>query len=91
MRRKRRNRELAQGELVVFDITLNMSRDGVAITTTCRAGSANISEDDALQTKTNEVTDALRRTTTIMQAELERSVLSVQMLGKFSDTTLGIH
>jgi len=39
------------------------------------------SEDDALQTKTNEVTDALRRTTTIMQAELERSVLSVQMLG----------
>jgi len=39
------------------------------------------SEDDALQTKTNEVTDALRRTTTMMQAELERSVLSVQMLG----------
>jgi hypothetical protein len=40
-----------------------------------------LSEDDALQTKTNEVTDALRRTTTLMQAELERSVLSVQMLG----------
>lgn len=37
--------------------------------------------DDALQTKTNEVTDALRRTTQLMQAELERSVLSVQMLG----------
>ena len=39
------------------------------------------SGDDALQTKTNEVTDALRRTTTLIQAELERSVLSVQMLG----------
>lgn len=37
--------------------------------------------EDALQTKTNEVTDALRRTTLVMQAELERSVLSVQMLG----------
>lgn len=44
---------------------------------------ANISGEDALQTKTNEVTDALRRTTQLMQAELERSVLSVQMLGKF--------
>lgn len=40
--------------------------------------------DDALQTKTHEVTDALRRTTTLMQAELERSVLSVQMLGPSS-------
>jgi hypothetical protein len=38
--------------------------------------------DDALQTRTNEVTDALRRTTQTMQTELERSVLSVQMLGK---------
>lgn len=37
--------------------------------------------DDALQTKTNEVTDVLRRTTQLMQTELERSVLSVQMLG----------
>lgn len=48
----------------------------------CRS-SANVSGEDALQTKTNEVTDALRRTTQLMQAELERSVLSVQMLGKF--------
>lgn len=40
--------------------------------------------DDALQTKTNEVTDALRRTTQLLQTELERSVLSVQMLGTFS-------
>jgi protein transport protein SEC20 len=37
--------------------------------------------EDEVQTKSNEVTDALRRTTQIMQAELERSVLSVQMLG----------
>jgi hypothetical protein len=43
-----------------------------------------INRDDALQTRTNEVTDALRRTTQTMQTELERSVLSVQMLGKFS-------
>ena len=40
--------------------------------------------DDALQTKTNDVTDALRRTATMMQSELERSVLSVQMLGAYS-------
>lgn len=41
----------------------------------------NGSGDDELQTKTNEVTVALRRTTALMQTELERSVLSVQMLG----------
>lgn len=40
--------------------------------------------EDALQTRTNEVTDALRRTTQTMQAELERSVLSVQMLGTYT-------
>lgn len=43
-------------------------------------GYGNAGEDE-VQTKSNEVTDALRRTTQIMQAELERSVLSVQMLG----------
>lgn len=37
---------------------------------------------DEVQTKTNEVTDALRRTLGTMQVELERSVLSVQMLGE---------
>ncbi|ORY35630.1 Sec20-domain-containing protein [Naematelia encephala] len=42
--------------------------------------------DDALQSKTNAVTDALRRTTTLMQAELERSVLSVQMLDQSTST-----
>jgi len=31
----------------------------------------------------NEVTDALRRTIGVMQGELERSVLSSQMLGAF--------
>jgi len=44
--------------------------------------------DDALQTRTNEVTDALRRTTQTMQTELERSVLSVQMLGQSSVPSL---
>nr|XP_019044599.1 hypothetical protein I302_06512 [Kwoniella bestiolae CBS 10118]OCF23529.1 hypothetical protein I302_06512 [Kwoniella bestiolae CBS 10118] len=38
--------------------------------------------DDELQTKTNEVTVALRRTTELMQTELEKSVLSIQTLGK---------
>lgn len=38
-------------------------------------------EQDAVQTKTNEVTDALRRTLGTMQVELEKSVMSVQMLG----------
>ncbi|KAK8854823.1 hypothetical protein IAR55_003562 [Kwoniella newhampshirensis] len=42
--------------------------------------------DDELQTKTNEVTTALRRTTALMQTELERSVLSVQMLESSSQT-----
>lgn len=40
------------------------------------------SGEDAVQTKTNEVTDALRRTTQLLQTELERSVLSSQMLGE---------
>lgn len=43
---------------------------------------ADNSGDDALQTKTNEVTDALRRTTQMLQTELERSVLSTQMLSE---------
>lgn len=34
------------------------------------------------------MTDALRRTTQTMQAELERSVLSVQMLGTFLSSSL---
>ncbi|WWC71621.1 uncharacterized protein I206_105579 [Kwoniella pini CBS 10737] len=36
--------------------------------------------DDELQTKTNEVTIALKRTTELMQIELEKSVLSIQTL-----------
>ncbi|WVR07452.1 hypothetical protein IAU60_004493 [Kwoniella sp. DSM 27419] len=44
--------------------------------------------DDELQTKTNEVTMALRRTTALMQTELERSVLSVQMLESSTQTLL---
>lgn len=40
-------------------------------------------QDDALQTKTNEVTDALRRTAATMRAELDRSVLATQLLGSW--------
>ena len=37
--------------------------------------------EDALMKANHDVTDALRRTVGLMQNELERSVLSVQMLG----------
>lgn len=39
------------------------------------------SSDDALMKANDDVTDALRRTINLMQGELERSVLSSQMLG----------
>lgn len=38
--------------------------------------------DDALMKAHNDVTDAFRRTTTLMQQELERSVLTSQMFGE---------
>ncbi|WWC63237.1 uncharacterized protein I303_105837 [Kwoniella dejecticola CBS 10117] len=44
--------------------------------------------DDELQTKTNEVTTALRRTTALMQTELEKSVLSIQTLESSTQTLL---
>ncbi|WVQ68140.1 uncharacterized protein L199_006346 [Kwoniella botswanensis] len=44
--------------------------------------------DDELQTKTNEVTVALRRTTELMQTELEKSVLSIQTLESSTQTLL---
>ncbi|KAJ9101145.1 hypothetical protein QFC21_003363 [Naganishia friedmannii] len=43
-------------------------------------------QDDALQTKTNEVTDALRRTAATMRAELERSVMATQLLDESTQT-----
>ncbi|WOO81284.1 Protein transport protein SEC20 [Vanrija pseudolonga] len=52
---------------------------------------ASVGGDDALQTKTNEVTDALRRTTQLLQAELERSVLSTQMLDESTRTIKSTH
>lgn len=36
---------------------------------------------DELQGKTNEVTDALRRTTQLMRIELDKSVMATQLLG----------
>lgn len=38
--------------------------------------------DDPVQAKTNEVTDALRRTVGTMKSELERSVMVTQMFGE---------
>ena len=43
--------------------------------------------DDALMKASNDVTDSLRRTMGLMQQELERSVLSTQMLGEYSKYT----
>jgi protein transport protein SEC20 len=40
------------------------------------------SKDDELMSATSNVTDGLRRTRQLMEQELERSVLSTQMLGK---------
>lgn len=48
-------------------------------------------QDDALQTKTNEVTDALRRTAANMRAELERSVMATQLLGQYFGGVLSHH
>lgn len=43
----------------------------------------HIHRDDALMKASNDVTDALRRTLGLMQSELERSVLSHQILGSY--------
>ncbi|KAJ9126074.1 hypothetical protein QFC24_002346 [Naganishia onofrii] len=47
---------------------------------------SGLGQDDALQTKTNEVTDALRRTAANMRAELERSVMATQLLDESTQT-----
>jgi protein transport protein SEC20 len=41
-----------------------------------------MSSEDALMTASNNVTEALQRTIALMQGELEKSVLSTQLLGK---------
>ena len=43
--------------------------------------------DDALMSATSDVTEGLRRTMQLMQQELDRSVLSNQMLGALSCTS----
>lgn len=40
--------------------------------------------EDALMKANDDVTEAMRRTLALMQGELERSVLSAQMLGTFA-------
>lgn len=47
--------------------------------------------DDALMEANDNVTEALRRTITLMQGELERSVLTTQMLGKAYHPHQGTH
>jgi len=48
--------------------------------------SSEKSTDDALMKANSDVTDALRRTVSLMQAELERSVLTTQMLDSSTAT-----
>ncbi|THH05180.1 hypothetical protein EW146_g9972 [Bondarzewia mesenterica] len=48
-----------------------------------KQGSSDRTTEATLMKVNNDVTDALRRTMGLMQGELERSVLSVQMLGAF--------
>jgi len=52
-----------------------------------KAVSGEKTAEDALMTANNDITEALRRTINLMQGELERSVLSTQMLD-VSTTTL---
>ena len=44
--------------------------------------------EDALMKATNDVTEALQRTLGLMQGELERSVLSTQLLGAHTSPSL---
>lgn len=44
--------------------------------------------EDALMQATNDVTEALQRTIGLMQGELERSVLSSQLLGNAQSTSI---
>ena len=46
--------------------------------------------EDALMTTSNNVTEALQRTLTLMQGELEKSVLSSQLLGE-SHVQFAVH
>jgi hypothetical protein len=60
-----------------YDFESSVSRDY----DTHAHASGRSDDDDPLQAKTNEVTDALRRTVGTMKAELERSVQVTQMFG----------
>ena len=43
---------------------------------------SKLSRDDAVMKASHDVTDSMKRTIALMQSELERSVLSSQLLGK---------
>lgn len=58
-----------------------------SMTYTAQVFTLQFPSEDALMRATNDVTEALQRTIGIMQGELERSVLSSQLLGKPSTST----
>lgn len=74
--------ELLRSSAVKEKHTLNEKSPYVSCFSYLRPGQADCANsEDPLMKANNDVTDALRRTMTLMQGELERSVLSTQMLG----------
>jgi protein transport protein SEC20 len=64
--------------------SLSRSRREELLTSSAVSEKRNLNEkvtDDALMAASDDVTDAMQRTMALMQGELERSVLSAQMLG----------
>ncbi|KAG8958936.1 hypothetical protein FRC03_008684 [Tulasnella sp. 419] len=59
---------------------------GVHATSSTPSEKGSLSGEDALMRANNDVTEALRRTTALMQQELERSVLTAQMFDESSRT-----
>ncbi|KAG8933069.1 hypothetical protein FRC02_000169 [Tulasnella sp. 418] len=63
---------------------------GVHATSSTPSEKGSLSGEDALMRANNDVTEALRRTTALMQQELERSVLTAQMFGELRIQPLGL-
>lgn len=84
---ERSRQSYRQAVLTSREAIRSHSRYGLDLPKESTESPAYETTDDPLQAKTNEVTDALRRTMMTMQQELERSVLTTQLLGE--DNLLG--
>ncbi|KAF8195110.1 Sec20-domain-containing protein [Pholiota molesta] len=72
-----------------IDANLKSNRDELLTFSAVMTGGQTSSEkttEDALMKANSDVTDALRRTISLMQSELERSVLSTQLLDESTST-----